>query len=247
MLDQRERLNVLLGLHGPDTSWTARERLADPVSEPLDRESLEPRAVDASLELAWMRAELGAVARSIGVSRAEGLIPDISVGVHAEFDQQRWEIGPEIEIGLPIFAQGQGRVIAGEAELDALQERYVGTAIAVRASVRAARNRTVTTALLLDRYRTVLLPARERVFQETLLQYNAMQVDVFRLLSSRREQVETASRYVDALRAYWEARATLEQVLAGRMAGAIESADPDSGAPMRGARRGGGASAADAH
>jgi cobalt-zinc-cadmium efflux system outer membrane protein len=91
----------------------------------------------------------------------------------------------------------------------------------VRASVRAARNRAVTTELLARRYREVLIPARTRVFEETLLLYNAMQIDVFRLLQARREQIDAAREYIDTLRAHWQARATLDQVLAGRIAGTI--------------------------
>lgn len=229
-LDARERLNVVLGLFGQDTSWEAETRLPTPSEEAIDVERLEPRAIEASLELAWLRAEIDATARRAGVARAEGLIPDIEVGFHAEFDGDRWEYGPELQIGIPVFSQGQGRVLAAEAQLDGLRERYVGYAIAIRASVRAARNRALTTELIARRYREVLLPARARVFDSMLLQYNAMQVDVFRLLSSRREQIEASAAYVDALLMYWEARTTLEQVLAGRLAGTISSPDAGAGA-----------------
>ena len=225
MLDDRERLNVLMGLYGRDVGWEIDGRMAAPPSEPLALENLETDAIEASLELAWTRAELETLGRLAGVARAEGLIPDIEGGIHAEYDGDRWEIGPEMTIGLPIFSQGQGTVIQREAELEALRERYVGLAIAVRASVRAARNRAVATELLARRYREVLLPARERVFEQTLLQYNAMQLDVFRLLQARREQIQAATEYIETLREYWEARATLDQVLSGRLAGTIDRYD----------------------
>lgn len=229
MLDDLERLNVLLGLHGRDVSFEIAGRMPDPPADSLEFEALESRAIESSLELAWTRAELEAIARSIGSVRAEALIPDIEVGFHAEYDETRWEYGPEITIGIPVFSQGQGTILSREAELEGLRERYIGYAIAVRASVRAARNRAVTSELLARRYREVLLPARVRVFEETLLLYNAMQLDVFRLLQSRREQLDAASQYIESLREYWEARATLEQVLSGRLAGTITSADPELG------------------
>ncbi len=229
MLDDRERLNVLLGLYGHDVSWELAGRMPDPPADELDFEALESRAIDSSLELAWTRAELEAIGRSIGMARAEGLIPDIEVGFHAEFDETRWEYGPEITIGIPVFSRNQGTILSREAELEALRERYVGYAIAIRASVRAARNRAASMDMLARRYREVLLPARVRVFEETRLLYNAMQLDVFRLLQSRREQIEAAREYIDTLREYWEARATLEQVLAGRLAGTITLAEPELG------------------
>lgn len=233
LLDDRERLNVLLGLHGRDVSWEIAGRMPDPSGEPLELEDLEPQAIESSLELAWTRAELEAIGRSIGSVRAAALIPDIEVGFHAEYDEQRWEYGPEVTIGIPVFSQGQGTILSREAELESLRERYVGYAIAIRASVRAARNRAVATGLIARRYREVLIPARVRVFEETLLQYNAMQIDVFRLLQSRREQLDAARMYIDTLREHWEARATLDQVLAGRLAGTIASIDPESGGGER--------------
>lgn len=221
-LDARERVNVLLGLYGREVEWEVAAPLPAPADEPaIADEDLEARAIEASLELAETRAELEAVGRSVGLARAEGLVPDLTVGFHAELDGDRWEYGPEMSIALPIFSQGQGRVLAREAELEGLRERYVGLAIAVRASVRAARNRARTTELLAERYREVLVPARARVYERTLEQYNAMQVDVFRLLRARREQIDAEMGYVDVLREHWEARATLEQVLAGRLAGTI--------------------------
>ncbi|MDQ3034842.1 MAG: TolC family protein [Myxococcota bacterium] len=228
-LDARERLNVLLGLYGTDVTWEASARLDDPGDVPLELDDLERRAIEASLELAEARAELDAVGRSVGLARAEGLVPDITVGFHAELDGDRWEYGPEMSIALPVLSQGQGRVLARESELEGMRERYVGTAIAVRASVRAARNRAVTTELLARRYRDVLIPARARVFEQTLRQYNAMQVDVFRLLQTRRDQIAAAIDYVDMLRQHWEARATLDQLLAGRLAGTIGRDDMELG------------------
>jgi cobalt-zinc-cadmium efflux system outer membrane protein len=223
--DDRERVNMLLGLYGRGVQWEAADRLADPDRATTGIEHVERRAIEASLELAWTRAEIEATGRSLGAARAEGLVPEIELGVHAEHDGTRWEIGPEITIGVPIFSQNQGTVIAREAELDAMRERYAGLAVDIRAAARAARNRAVTSELLARRVHEVLLPARARVFEQTLLLYNAMQIDVFRLLQARREQIDAAQQYIDALREYWEARATLDQILAGRLAGPIGSAD----------------------
>ncbi len=228
LLDDRERLNVLMGLFGRRVQWQMAGRMPDPVEARLEEAELESRAIDASLELAQTRADLEAVARSIGLARAVGAVPDLEIGFHAEYDEARWEYGPELAITLPIFSQGQGTVLSREAQLEALRERYVGLAIGVRASVRAARNRAVASELLARRHRDVLIPARTRVFEQTLRLYNAMQIDVFRLLQSRREQLEAARAYIEALRDYWQARATLDQVLAGRLAGTI---GPDADMP----------------
>ena len=71
--------------------------------------------------------------------------------------------------------------------------------------------RTVT------QYRDVLLPMRARILDETLRQYNAMQLGVFQVLAAKRDQVQTGRAYVTALRDYWRTRAVLDTVLAGRL------------------------------
>ncbi len=44
-----------------------------------------------------------------------------------------------------------------------------------------------------------------------------MQTGVFQLLLARREQIRTGQEYVTALRSYWRAASTLDQILAGRL------------------------------
>ncbi len=69
----------------------------------------------------------------------------------------------------------------------------------------------------MDHYQDVLLPVREQIIEQTQRQYNAMELGVFQLILARRDQVRTAQEYVIALREYWQARATLDQILAGRL------------------------------
>jgi outer membrane protein, heavy metal efflux system len=66
--------------------------------------------------------------------------------------------------------------------------------------------------------RDVVLPLRQKVVEETQLQYNAMLVGVFQLLQAKREQIAAGATYIDHLREYWTARSNVEQLLAGRMA-----------------------------
>ncbi|HSU41057.1 MAG TPA: TolC family protein, partial [Polyangiaceae bacterium] len=63
----------------------------------------------------------------------------------------------------------------------------------------------------------VLLPLRQRVLDQTELEYNAMAVGVFQLLQAKREEVETARVYVELLREYWSARIQVERLQAGRV------------------------------
>ncbi len=221
LVDARERLNVLLGFFGRDTAWQNTGRLEDPPATLGSLVRLESRAIEASVELAEHRSRLLAAARRVGLTQTIGWLPDLTLGLHAEHDGTFWEVGPALTGRLPVFDRQQGNVISRQAELDAGRERYVGTAIQIRASVRAARARALTAQARARMYRDTMLPLRARILQQTVLQYNAMTVGVFQVLQARREQLETGRMYIATVLDYWRSRAALEQLLAGRLAGTI--------------------------
>jgi cobalt-zinc-cadmium efflux system outer membrane protein len=223
-LDQRERLHRLLGLHGEETAWTAQDALPAPPEQADVPADLERRTIKASLALAETRSRLEAIARRTGLARTEGWLPDVSVDVHAERDELAWAMGGGAKFTLPIFDRKQGTIAARESEFDALMERYHGAAIDTRSAAREARNHLKTTHARARQFHTVIVPARKRVLEQTLLQYNAMQVGVFQLLEARRQQLDAELAYIDTLRDYWTSRAALDALLAGRRVGLPTSA-----------------------
>lgn len=227
LLDARERLNLLLGVFGADTQWQVVALLPDPVELSAPPDGLEAKAIETSLELAEARAQLTAQARSVGLAEATGWIPDLNIGMHAEHDGEVWEVGPVLTGTLPVFDRQQGRAQSLRSQFWAVRERYVATAVSIRAAVRIARNRLQSAEARARHYRTVILPLRERVVAETVREYNAMQIGVFQLLQARRDQIAAASAYIETLREYWQARAALDQLLAGRLTGTIEEVVSD--------------------
>lgn len=233
LLDDREHLNVLLGLHGPETTWQVAQNLADVPTELPDQTRLEARAIETSLQLAETRASLQAMGRRVGFAENTGWLPDLTVGVKAERDDGLWSVGPAVSGTLPFFDRQQGAALTNQAQFDQLRDRYIATAVEIRAAVRAARNRAISAQERARHYRELLLPARQEVLKQTLLQYNAMQVGVFQLLQARRDQLDTARMYIDTLREYWRTRAELEKILAGHLGSATDpmsSEEPGAGA-----------------
>ncbi|MDC0710205.1 TolC family protein [Stigmatella sp. ncwal1] len=237
VLERREPLQRLLGLHGEATAWTVTETLPRMAGEEPSFENLERRAVTASLELAETQRRLEGAAQRAGLTRVEGWLPEVSVGVIAERKSPvapahgEWEWGGVLHFTVPLFDRRQGTRSAYEAEFDALMERYQGMAIDVRSAAREARNRVQSTALRARQYQQVLLPARQRVMRQTLLQYNAMQLGIFQVLQVRREQLDAELTYVELLREYWTAHAALEALLAGRRTGASMGGPMGAGGP----------------
>jgi outer membrane protein, heavy metal efflux system len=163
----RERLSRLLGLHGDATEWTITATLA-PAEDAPSSEALERVAIESSVELAETRMRLEALGRRIGLSNAEGWIPDVTIDVHGEQDGQTWEMGAGASVSIPVFDRNEGTTAAYEAQFDALMERYEGTAIDVRSAAREARNRLTSAQLRARQYTDVIVPARGRVLRQTL-------------------------------------------------------------------------------
>ena len=236
--EARERLNRALGLHGEATGWTIAEELGPPTDDTLP-ETLERDALEASLELAETRSRLQAVAQRVGLTRTEGWLPDVTVDVHAEQDGNTWEIGGGASLTVPLFDRREGDTAAYEARFDALMERYLGLAIDVRSAARSTRNRLLSMRLRATQYSTVIVPARRRVFEQTLLQYNAMQAGVFELITALRMQMQAELAGVIALRDYWTARAALDALLQGRRVGGVTMVGATTDLGARGASEGG--------
>jgi len=222
-LNRREIVNRLMGLSGADTSWRAAGRLPDPPEQMPPLADLERQAVERSLDLRELEARYTAAARRVNVAQAEGILPDLRAGVMAEREEGPWEVGPVVSMAVPIFNQGQGRVGIAEAEMRRFRQLYTARGVRVRSEVRAVRNQLITLARTVEHYQEVLLPVREHIVEETLRQYNAMQVGAFQLIAAKQAQVQTGRDYVAVLRNYWRARGTLDQLLAGRLASAADA------------------------
>jgi len=225
--DGRERINVLLGLHGQDTAWTPAP-LRDLPKEEVDLTHVERRAIEASLDVEIARRSAEAAARRLGVSRVEKLFEGAAVGADAQREGGDWSAGPLLAVPIPLFDRGQGHVAAAQAELRRRWRDYTATAVEVRSAARAARNRLVAARQRAEYYAKVVVPLRASITAETLLEYNAMQIGPIQLLEARRAETEAQRQGVEALRDYWVARAEMEQVLNGRM--------PKTGPAAAGAR-----------
>lgn len=212
----RERLNALMGLWGRDIEWQADGRLPEPPSQELALKQLEVDSIRSSLDLEIAKQGYAAAAKSANVARAAGLVPQLRAGVAAE-RQDSWGVGPAVELELPLFYQGQGERGVAEAQRRQREDRYADTAVRVRSSARTLSTQLAAARARVLYVRDVLLPLKQKVLEETQLQYNAMLVGVFQLLEVRRTQIEATASYVDQLRDYWRVRTSAEQLLAGRL------------------------------
>jgi cobalt-zinc-cadmium efflux system outer membrane protein len=229
----RERLNRLLGLWGDQVIWNLPDRLPDVPDDTLPLEGLESLAIERRLDLAGARADVQTASYALDLGEQLRWLSALGLGVSLEREPDgKWLKGPQIELTLPLFDQGQARVAALEAERRRSEKLFVALAVEVRAQVRDAWTRLSAAQRTAAFYRTTVLPLREQIAAENTRLYNGMLIGVYDLLRSRQEQIEAGRGYVGALKDYWLARADLEKAIAGPLPGASDgSARPPPAAP----------------
>jgi cobalt-zinc-cadmium efflux system outer membrane protein len=217
--NQRERLNALMGLWGTSTQWAIVQHLPDLPAEEMSIDGIERSAVEHSLGLALARGQVEVAARTLGIRRSFGLLPEAELGIASEKEAKGpWEVGPSFSLPIPLFDQGQAAVTGARSELERARQRYYAMAVEVRASARMTRVNLLATRQRADYIRKVVLPLRHRIVEETQLQYNGMLVGAFQLLTARQNEIEAGVQFVEAQREYWLARTQVEQLSYGRMA-----------------------------
>jgi cobalt-zinc-cadmium efflux system outer membrane protein len=216
---QRERLNVLMGVWGDASGWTIKPRLPDlgPPDPPLA--GLESLAVSRRLDLAAAREEITARAQTLGFTRATRFIPDLEGGFHYEREPEGGDgtAGPSFDLTVPLFDQGRAATAKGTALLRQAQERYYAEAVEIRSAVRSAFASMTAARQKAEFHRRVALPLRAEVLRQSQLHYNAMQVGVLQLLEAKREQLHAGRSSVEALKDYWIARSALERAVGTKL------------------------------
>lgn len=226
ILGARERLNRLLGLWGQDTSWTIAPKLPDlPADEPA-LEHLESAAIAQRLDVDAARHELQASSYALAMATNWRWL-GFSVGASFEHDPEgRTVAGPGVSLEVPIFDQKQATVARLAAQYRQSRLRLSALSIDARSEVREARGRLLGARAVADRYRTKVIPLRERLVALSQQHYDAMLLGVYQLLLAKQSEVNAYREYIEAVRDYWIARANLERAVGGRIAAAVTPASP---------------------
>ena len=87
-------------------------------------------------------------------------------------------------------------------------------------------------------YQREVLPLRKIISDETLLRYNAMQIDVFALLAEARQRIAATIAAIEAKRDFWLASADLKAAVAGGGRSPAATAKQPARSPRRPATAG---------
>lgn len=211
----REDLVRLMGLEGTAT-FALPERLPDLPAAPIAPTTVESALAESRLDVMAARQALDATAARLGLTRATRFVNVLEVGyVNESQTGERRQNGYAIEIEIPLFDWGDARLARVQGEYLRSVQRLRATTLAAQSELRA-RHATYRTRYDLARYyRSDIVPQRERMAEESLLRYNAMQIGVFELLAEARAQVAAVMAAIAASRDFWLADADLAMAMRG--------------------------------
>jgi len=227
----REKLTRLMGLWGADTGWKFPARLPEvpPAVPALDE--IEKLAISRRLDLAAAKKEVEGLTHAVNLAHDFRWLSPLGIGVQFRRDTNGEKgYGPKVELGLPIFNQGQTQIARLESERKRAEEQVAALAVDIRSEARENRGRVMATARAVKHFQTALMPLQQTIVAETLKFYNGMLIGAYDLLLASQGQIQTGRQYIAANRDFWLAWTELERVVGGRIAfpTASDTAEPKS-------------------
>jgi len=244
---EREALIRAMGLWGGDLAFRLPAALPPLPPRAQTLAAVEVEAVRRRVDLQIARMELDALARSYGLTEATRFVNLLEGGYAGKTtkDRERGETirerGFDLELQVPIFDFGEVRVRQAEATYMQAVNRLTERAVKVRSQARAAYRLYRSTYDIAGHYRREVLPLRKIISDETLLRYNAMQIDVFSLLAEARQRIAATTAAIEAQRDFWLATTDLGVAVVG---GGTPAGMSEAGQSLRAPAEG---SAAGAH
>jgi outer membrane protein TolC len=218
---EREGLIRLLGLWDGDLKFQLPNGLPALPRRAQSLAAIEVEAVSRRVDLQISRMELDALARAYGLTQATRFINILEAGYADRFIKDKEtgarirDRGFRVDLEIPIFDFGEVRVRQAEAIYMQAVNRLLESAVNVRSEARDAYRVYRSAYDIAGHYEREVLPLRKIISDETLLRYNAMQIDVFSLLAEARQRILATVTAIQAKRDFWLATADLKAAVAG--------------------------------
>jgi outer membrane protein TolC len=148
-----------------------------------------------------------------GVSKTE---KDITGGVAIDKISRG---GGEVDVEIPVYDFGESRVRAAEETYMRAVNRLLERAVNVRSEAREAYQVYRGTYDIARHYEREVIPLRRIISDEALLNYNAMTLDLFTLLTDARARILANVQAIDARRDFWLACVDLRAAIVGGRGG----------------------------
>lgn len=216
----RERLVRAMGLSGKDLSFRLPAALPPLPRSTVNEASVEMEAIRRRVDLHIARLEVVALAKSYGLTKATRFINLLEVsGVQRRMQEPGGEPvterGAGLEFEIPVFDFGEANLREAQEDYQRAVNLLTARAINVRSEARDAFQQYRSAFDIARRYQRDVLPLRKVISEETLLRYNAMQIDVFSLLAESRERIASTIAAIEAQRDFWLADTNLKSAIIG--------------------------------
>jgi len=216
---ERERFVRALGLWGDDLDFSLPAQLPPLPARVRSLAGVEVEAVRRRVDLQLARIEVDLLAKSHGLAGATRFLNLLEVSGVAKNTRENGETtrerGFEVEFQVPLFDFGDVKVRQAEQAYLQAVNRLVAKAVTVRSQAREAYQGYRAAYDIARHYRREVLPLRKIIADETLLRYNAMQIDVFVLLGETRQRIASTTAAIEAEREFWLAETNLGAALLG--------------------------------
>jgi outer membrane protein TolC len=237
----REHLIRLMGLWGDDLDFKIPSALPPLPRRLASLPAVEIEAIRRRVDLQIARIEVDALAKAHGLTQATRFINLLEVAGIDRTTQERATgertraRGFEIEFQIPLFDFGEVRARqVSETYMQAVN-RLAEKAVNVRSEARDAYRIYRSTYDIARHYQNEVLPLRKIISDETLLRYNAMQIDVFALLAEARQRIAATTAAIEALRDFWLASTDLSVAVVGGGVAGSEAPRTTAATPSGGA------------
>jgi outer membrane protein, multidrug efflux system len=236
-VSEREKLTRMMGLWGADSAYKLPERLPDLPKELAERPDVEATALRERIDVRAARDESRYVARSLGFTRATGVVDALTLGLvrNTHFDNASGERattrGFEIELPLPLFDWGQARNARAEATYLQSVARVRDVAVRARSEAREAWHGWRTAYDIARHYRDEIVPLRKFIADETQLRYNGMLASAWDVLGEARNHIAAVNNAIAAQRDFWIADTDLQTALTGTSPGALAAMGAGTSSP----------------
>lgn len=233
---ERERLVRVLGLSGGDLGFKVPAALPTLPARAMALRAAEQKALDERIDLQIARAEVEALAKSYGLSKATRFVNVLEVGyLDKKVDERatgehKHESGFAVTFEVPLFDFGEARVREAEQTYMQAVNRLAQKAVEVRSQARETYRGYRLSHDIAQRYQRDVLPLRKTMSEEQMLRYGAMQIDVFTLLTDMRQQIAARAAALEAQRDFWLASTELSAAIVGGNSAAMEAGPSAAGA-----------------
>jgi outer membrane protein TolC len=189
------------------------DRLPNLPPQPRSPQEVSQATNASRMDIRLAQSQLNAAAKAQGLTQMTSMV-DIELGIGRETPTPRSSY--EISLKLPLFDFGGLRRDAMNAQTLSAANQLEATVRNAGSNLRESYSAYRTAWDIANHYRQEVLPLRQLIADETLLQYNGMFIGVFDLLAESRNQISGVMAALAAEQQFWLADAALQAVQIGR-------------------------------